>query len=37
MPLLENFKIDLQQKYDEAVIEVVGRLYGKKSDIYLSF
>lgn len=27
--------IDLQQKYDDAVIEVIGRLYGKKSDIYL--
>jgi len=33
--MLENLQIDLQQKYDEAVIEVIGRLYGKKSDIYL--
>jgi len=33
--VLERLQIDLQQKYDEAVIEVVGRLYGKKPDIYL--
>jgi type II secretory pathway component PulF len=33
--ILESLQIDLQQKYDDAVIEIVGRLYGKKSDIYL--
>jgi type II secretory pathway component PulF len=27
--------VDLQRKYDDAVIEVVGRLYGRKSDVYL--
>ncbi len=26
---------DLQKKYDDAVIEVVGRLYGRKADVYL--
>ena len=28
-------RLDLQRKYDDAVIEVVGRLYGRKSDVYL--
>jgi hypothetical protein len=27
--------LDLQRKYDDAVIEVVGRLYGKKADVHL--
>jgi type II secretory pathway component PulF len=33
--MLEKLQLDLQQKYDDAVIEVVGRLYGKKADVYL--
>ncbi|MCI4453365.1 MAG: hypothetical protein JHC25_00265, partial [Thermodesulfobacterium sp.] len=33
--MLVNLQIDLQKKYDEAVIEVVGRLYGRRSDVYL--
>jgi type II secretory pathway component PulF len=33
--MLENLQIDLHQKYDEAVIEVVGRLYGRRPDVYL--
>ncbi|MBX0311205.1 MAG: hypothetical protein JHC31_05435 [Sulfurihydrogenibium sp.] len=35
LQILDKLQINLQQKYDEAVIEVVGRLYGRKSDIYL--
>jgi len=27
--------IDLQKKYDDAVVEVVGRLYGRRADVYL--
>ena len=27
--------LDLQRKYDDAVIEVVGRLYGREADVYL--
>jgi type II secretory pathway component PulF len=27
--------LDLQRKYDDAVIEVIGRLYGRKADVYL--
>ena len=33
--MLEKLQLDLQRKYDDAVIEVVGRLYGRKSDVYL--
>ncbi len=33
--MLEKLQLDLQQKYDDAVIEVIGRLYGKKADVYL--
>lgn len=33
--MLEKVQIDLERKYDDAVVEVVGRLYGKKSDVYL--
>jgi len=33
--MLEKMRIDLQRKYDDAVVEVVGRLYGKRSDVYL--
>jgi type II secretory pathway component PulF len=33
--MLEELHLDLQRKYDDAVVEVVGRLYGKKSDVYL--
>uniref|UniRef100_A0A7C5X4B6 Type II secretion system protein GspF domain-containing protein n=1 Tax=Thermocrinis ruber TaxID=75906 RepID=A0A7C5X4B6_9AQUI len=32
---MEKLQIDLQRKYDDAVIEVVGRLYGRKADVYL--
>jgi len=33
--MLGNLRLDLQRKYDDAVVEVVGRLYGRKSDVYL--
>jgi type II secretory pathway component PulF len=33
--MLEKLQLDLQRKYDDAVIEVVGRLYGRKADVYL--
>lgn len=33
--MLEKMQLDLQRKYDDAVIEVVGRLYGRKADVYL--
>jgi len=33
--MLEDLRLGLQRKYDDAVVEVVGRLYGRKSDIYL--
>jgi len=33
--MLEDLRLDLQRKYDDAVVEVVGRLYGRKSDVYL--
>ncbi len=33
--MLERLQLDLQKKYDDAVIEVVGRLYGRKADVYL--
>ncbi len=33
--MLENLRLDLQRKYDDAVVEVVGRLYGRRSDVYL--
>jgi len=31
----ENLQLDLQKRYDDTVVEVVGRLYGKKADVYL--
>ena len=33
--MLEKMQLDLQRRYDDAVIEVVGRLYGRKGDVYL--
>jgi type II secretory pathway component PulF len=33
--MLEKLQLDLQRKYDDAVIEVVGRLYGRRADVYL--
>ena len=33
--MLERLQLDFQRKYDDAVIEVVGRLYGRKADVYL--